>query len=371
MPSVLYVGELGPGLTSQDRADALASLGAQVDTIGPDPTDGLLGKIDWLMSSRLQISPSIRRLNAAIADKVNGRKYDILWLDKGWRIQPSTLRALRPQVSSIVLFNNDNPWGGHERGMWRLHRGIIPMVDEVIVPRYSVVQCYEMRGARRVSVADFGFAPARHFAPDVAVIKDHDICFIGTALKDGGGIRPHRTEIMLELGKLMPGRISIYGHGWKRALKGADRYFKIIADGAWDDRYRETIWRSKISLSFVTRDYWDETSHRAFEITACGGCLLAERSSRLEQSFAEGEEAMYFGQASECAEVATRLLDNDTERNRVAREGHLRALNSGYDNQSRLAEAIARSPVLRRYFSKKTGSGNDREQPQRQGGVGS
>jgi hypothetical protein len=80
---------------------------------------------------------------------------------------------------------------------------------------------------------------------------------------------------------------------------------------------------------------------------------------------------MYFGQASECAEVATRLLDNDTERNRVARAGHLRALNSGYDNQSRLAEAIARSPVLRRYFSKKTGSGNDREQPQRQGGVGS
>jgi spore maturation protein CgeB len=277
-----------------------------------------------------------------------------LWLDKGWQIQPSTLRALRSRVSSIILFNNDNAWGRHERGMWRLHKGIIPIVDEVIVPKYSVIRCYERRGARRVSVVDFGFAPARHFSSDVPITKEHDICFIGTALRDGDGIRPHRTEIVLELGRLLPGRISIFGHGWKKALRGAERHFKVIADGAWDDQYRETIWRSKINLSFVTKDNWEESSHRAFEITACGGCLLAERSSRLEQSFVEDEEAMYFQRASECAEVATRLLDDDTHRDRIARAGNRRALSSGYDNQSRLAEAIARSPILRRHFSERT-----------------
>src|SRR5665647_3206564 len=111
VPRLLYVGDLGPGLTSQDRADALASLGADVDAIGPDPYEGVWRKIDWLMSSRLQISPSIRRLNAALADKVMTRNYDILWLDKGWQIQSGTLRALRSRVSSIILFNNDNPWG--------------------------------------------------------------------------------------------------------------------------------------------------------------------------------------------------------------------------------------------------------------------
>jgi spore maturation protein CgeB len=350
MPSLLYVGDLGAGLTSQDRLDALIGLGAEVDAIGPDRRKGISGKIDWLLSSRLQVSPSIQHLNEAIVEKFATRNYDILWLDKGWLIQSATLKTLRSRVSSIVLFNNDNPWGEHERGMWRLHKAIIPLVDEVIVPKYSVIRPYERNGARRVSVADFGFAPERHFSSDIPVIKDQDICFIGTALKDGGKIRPHRTEIILALGKLLPGRISVYGHDWKKALRGAEHYFKLIADGAWDNHYRETIWRSKINLSFVTKDNWEESSHRAFEITACGGCLLAERSSRLEQSFKEGEEAMYFAQASECAEVATHLLDNDAMRESISDAGHRRALNSGYDNRSRLAEAIARSPVLRPHF---------------------
>jgi spore maturation protein CgeB len=362
MPSVLYVGDLGPGLTSQDRADALVGLGAQLDAVGPDPRQGGLGRIDWLLSSRVQISPSIRRLNAAIAERFVRSSYDILWLDKGWMVRPDTLKNVRSKVKAIVLFNNDNPWGAHERGIWRLHKAIVPVVDEVIVPKYSVIRCYEKLGARRVSVADFGFAPARHFAPEAPVARDIDICFIGTALKDGGGIRPDRTEMILQLGKLLPGRISIFGDGWKKALRGAEHYFNDIADGAWDNLYCQTIWRSKINLSFVTKDNWEESSHRAFEITACGGCLLAERSSRLEQSFAEGEEALYFQGASECAEIATKLLDDETRRDRIARAGNRRALGSGYDNQSRLAEAIARSPVLRGHFAEKPGEAQMRQE---------
>jgi spore maturation protein CgeB len=353
MPSLLYVGDLGAGLTSQDRLDALISLGAEVDSIGPERRKGISGKIDWLLSSRLQVGRSIRRINEAIAQRLTTRNYDILWLDKGWLIWPATLKAVRTRVSSIVLFNNDNPWGEHESGMWRLHKAIIPLVDEVIVPKYSVIRPYERCGASRVSVADFGFAPERHFSSDNPITRDQDICFIGTALKDGGKIRPHRTEIVLALGKLLPRRISVYGYGWKKALRGAEQYFKLIADGAWDNQYRQTIWRSKINLSFVTKDNWEESSHRAFEITACGGCLLAERSSRLEQSFKEGEEAMYFSQISECAEVATLLLDNDAVRDRISSAGHRRAVSSGYDNRSRLAEAISRSPVLRRHFVEK------------------
>lgn len=350
MPSVLYVGDLGSGLTSQDRLEALADLGASVDAIGPPQYAGWFRKIDWILGSRLQVGPGISRLNRAIAEALAARRYDILWLDKGWMVQPRTVEAAKSGGSSIVLFNNDNPWGGHERGLWRLHKGIIPLVDEIIVPKYSVVRAYELMGARRVSIADFGFAPRRHFRPDTDVRKEHEICFIGTALKDGGNVRQNRTAIMLELGKLMPGRISVFGHGWRKALGGAVRDFKIVADGAWDDQYRETIWKSKVNLSFVTRDNWEESSHRAFEITACGGCLLAERSSRLEQSFVEGSEAAFFGNVSDCVATATRLLEDESWRDSISRAGNLRALNSGYDNQSRLREVICRSPVLRRHF---------------------
>lgn len=355
MPTLLYVGQLGAGETSQDRADELAALGASVDTIPAVRFGGLLGKLDWIASSRLQISPSISSLNRAIVAKVAKTNYDILWLDKGWMIQPGTLKRIRDRVSSIVLFNNDNPWGDHERGMWRLLKQIIPLVDEIVVPRYSVVRAYELRGAKQVSVTDFGFAPARQYCPDAPVTKEYDLCFIGTAIKDGGGIRQHRTEFLVDLAKLLPGRISVFGYGWKAALRGAEGYFRTIGDGVYGDLYRETIWKSKVSLSFVTRDYWDETSHRAFEITACGGCLLAERTSRLERCFAEAEQAVYFNSVPECARLAAQLLEDESLRNRISLAGHERAIRSGYDNRSRLREVIGRSPLLREHFPNLSG----------------
>nr|WP_249157936.1 glycosyltransferase [Bradyrhizobium jicamae] len=219
-----------------------------------------------------------------------------------------------------------------------------------MTPKYGVVRPYELAGARRVSIVDFGFAPARHFPSPQPVEPQYDLSFIGTALKDGGGIRPHRTELVLELARRLPGRISLFGHGWKRAVRGHEGLFQVIEDGAWDDLYRTTIWASKVSLSFITKDNWEELSHRAFEITACGGCLLAERASRLEQSFREDVEAVYFSDIAELAAKAAALLADQAGRQRIAAAGLSRAQSSGYDNAARLKEAIARSPVLRPQF---------------------
>ncbi len=58
--------------------------------------------------------------------------------------------------------------------------------------------------------------------------------------------------------------------------------------------YREGIWRSKINLSFLTHSNHDEFAHKSFEIAACGGFLLAERSEGHVARFEEDEEAVFF-----------------------------------------------------------------------------
>lgn len=349
-PSLLYVGDNGAGTTSRDRADALEQIGATVRRLPPAALTGMAARVDWQLRARLQIGPVIARTNAELINAARDRSYDILWIDKGWMIRPSTLKRIRERFGAVVLFNNDNPWGEHERGLWRLHLGLVPLVDEIMTPKYGVVRNYELAGARRVSVVDFGFAPVRHFASEQAVPMVHDISFIGTALKDGGGIRPHRTELMRDLATRMPGRVSLFGHGWARAMRGHEHLFRVIADGAWDDAYRQTISASRISVSFITKDNWEELSHRAFEITACGGLLLAERASRLEQSFHDEHEAVFFHSVDDLAGKAALLLADEPRRSRIAKAGWLRAQSSGYDNASRLAEAIMRSPVLRPLF---------------------
>jgi spore maturation protein CgeB len=355
MPSILYVGELDYGGTSRDKAEALASIGATVDMIGPSRPAGLAGKLDFRLSRTLYISPSISRLNSEIISRFNERSYDILFLEKAWMVRPETVQAVRSQVATIVYLNNDNPWGDIERGMWRLVKRYIPLVDEVMVPKYSVVRYYERKGAKRVSVVDFGFAPARHFCPAGIPEKVHDLCFVGVPHKDGGGIRPHRSRLILDLARALPGRVSVFGPGWGRTLKGVEKYFKVISEGVWGDEYRETIWASKVNLSFITKGNWEESSHRTFEIAACGGCLLAERSSRLEQTFCEGEEALFFSDTEEAVALATRLLEDAALRKRLSHAATRRAVESGYDNASRFTEAIVRSPILKKHFPRLAG----------------
>lgn len=350
-PTLLYVGDNDPGTTSRDRADALAQLGAEVVRLPPIGFSGLLSGLEWHIRARLQIGPAIARTNDALLDACARKTYDILWIDKGWMIRPSILRKIKNKVGAVVLFNNDNPWGEHERGLWRLHLQLVPLVDEVMTPKYGVVRNYELAGARRVSVVDFGFAPARHFPAKDAAFPEHDVSFIGTALRDGGGIRPHRTHFVRQLARCMPGKVSVFGHGWRRALRGEEHWFRAIGDGVWDEAYRTMIWSSRVSLSFVTKDNWEELSHRAFEITACGGCLLAERASRLEQSFREDVEAVYFSTVDELAAKAAALLADEARRSAIAEAGRRRANCSGFDNKARLSEAIGRSPVLRPFFA--------------------
>ena len=101
------------------------------------------------------------------------------------------------------------------------------------------------------------------------------------------------------------------------------------------DAYREGIWKSKINLSFLTHSNHDEFAHKSFEIAACGGFLLVERSDGHLKRFVEDEEAVFFSTIEECAEKIRRYLSFLTRRH--AREDRgcgavARAERSGYHN---------------------------------------
>ena len=112
--------------------------------------------------------------------------------------------------------------------------------------------------------------------------------------------------------------------------------------------YREAIWRSRISLSFLTHSNQDEFVHKSFEIAGCGQFLLAERSPGHLERFIEDEEAVFFSDLKECAEKIRRWLPDRAGRARVAAAGRARALRDGYSNDAQVAKIIERiRPVVR------------------------
>jgi spore maturation protein CgeB len=95
-------------------------------------------------------------------------------------------------------------------------------------------------------------------------------------------------------------------------------------------------------LSFITHSNQDEFVHNSFEIAACGGFLLAERSAGHVARFVEGEEAVFFTGFAECAEKIRRYLPDEAARDRIARAGWERAVRDGYGNDAQVEKIVER-----------------------------
>ena len=110
----------------------------------------------------------------------------------------------------------------------------------------------------------------------------------------------------------------------------------------YNEEYRSAIWRSKINLSFLTHSNADEFVHKSFEIAACGGFLLAERTPGHLERFLEGEEAVFFNGYDELIAQVRRYLPDEAVRNRIALAGQRRAWSSGYDNDTQVRRILNR-----------------------------
>ena len=69
---------------------------------------------------------------------------------------------------------------------------------------------------------------------------------------------------------------------------------------------------------------------RTFEIPACGGFMLHERSGEVVGFFEERKEADYFDSAEELKDKIRFYLDKDDLRAKIARAGHERCATGGY-----------------------------------------
>jgi spore maturation protein CgeB len=101
-----------------------------------------------------------------------------------------------------------------------------------------------------------------------------------------------------------------------------------------DDQCK-AIGGAKIALAFLRKLNRDDYTQRTFEIPACGGLLLAERTARHASFYREGIEAEFFdpSKPDELVRKVRELLA-DGERRRAIREAGRRALERGHHTYS-------------------------------------
>ncbi|HMF54476.1 MAG TPA: glycosyltransferase [Edaphobacter sp.] len=334
---ILYVASLTPNDSAMYRLWALERLGHQIvplSTIPYRPSSAIMNRVAF----RLAMGPHINRFNRDVIERAEREKPDLLWTDKSLWMWPRTLGRVRSLGVPAVSYMIDNPFGPRRDPGWRLYMKCIPHYDLHVVQRDKNIADYRSRGARDVIKIQTAYEPTVHFPPPEGWSdrdRNRDVSFVGTPYDD-------RAETLTRLSNEFDVAISGNPRQWQRAVT-PEAFAKLYREGElFQQKYREAIWRSKINLSFITHSNQDEFVHKSFEIAACGGFLLAERSQGHMDRFVEGEEAAFFTGYDELVAKIRRYLPDETVRERIAAAGKERALRSGYYNDRQVSLILER-----------------------------
>jgi spore maturation protein CgeB len=339
---VLFITSLAPNQFGVYRLGALRRIGLEhVAAFDRDnySAPGILGKVQF----RLQMGPQVSRFNRDLLAVAQRERVQIAIVDKALQLRPETLRRLRQSGVFCIDFVIDDPLGPRNDPGWRLYRRTVSGFDLTGVQRDVNLEEYRKAGAPEVVRIQTSFERTVHYAPDAGWSderRDRRVSFIGTPYDNRGDFltRLWRAGAPVDISGSLP--------HWQAALP-ADAFAATFRVGELiGDAYREAIWRSRINLAFVTRSNRDQVAQKAFEITACGGFLLAERTPEHMACFREDEEAVFFSDFDECRAKIERYLNDEPARAAIAAAGQRLAWSSGYDNDGVLRKLLVRAAEL-------------------------
>src|SRR5579871_207287 len=284
------------------RIQALGRLGHNVRCVNPNdyvPKSTLLSKLQFETGGVL----FEKRIRDRVLKAVERQRFDLVWVDNERYVGPKLVQQLRKRAP-VLSYVIDDPFGRRDRYAWLLSRRTVAEFDLVVVRRQPNVEEARRAGAKKV-LQLFLTADENAHAPRVLTSEDHarwdsEVLFVGTWMPERG---PFMAEL-LERG--VP--LSIYGNRWERAREWS------ILKRAWkgpgttnDADYATAIQCAKICLGLLSKGNRDLHTRRSLEVPALGSLLCAERTSEHEQLYQDGEDAVLWGNAAECATLCMQL----------------------------------------------------------------
>ncbi len=275
-----------------------------------------------------------REINRALLEMATRLRPEIVLIAKGAYFTSSTLQALKAATgATLVNYAADDPFNRASSSRDVIES--IPLYDLYLCARRAMMADVERAGCRQTAYIMFGYKPGVHF-PELPVnAAEHarfesDVVFIGGCDADRA---PHFERLVRDLPGL---RIHFYGGYFDRypALKPHWRGFVSGAE------YRKAISGAKIVLNLVRRANRDDHVMRTFEVPACGGFMLAERTKTHEQLFEENRESVFFDTADEMVSKVREWVVKDEKRREIAAAGHDKIVHGHHSYADRLDEIL-------------------------------
>ena len=322
---ILYAGTLSPFGTCFSRFTSLREL--EPDVHGFD-TDRYL---DWRNVPRLMRAfetyslrgPRVRRANAELIAECERLNPDLVWIDTGEWVWPSTLRTLRERGCFLVHHYTDAL--AARRRTVHFKRRLLHKTAEL----YDVFFTTNADDQARMSAAlltDLGY-DHRRFHPEPlpeeeAKKWDLPLVFIGHYEPET------EAGILALIDAGLP--VTVYGHAPWFASPHRAKLGDHLQPSLGIEDYERALKGARIGLCFVSVLNYNQTASRSFEIPGSGTFLLAIRTDQHLECYEEGKEAEFFSGDDELVRKVKYYLEHEDEREAIAARGHARCVESGY-----------------------------------------
>ncbi len=337
---ILFVGDLNEYGRCLQRYKTLIDLGHAVIGVSTVPVpwrptidSNLLEKITW----KLKIPFDITGANKKIKKCLENEKFDIIWIEKGLTIWPTTLKFIKKIAPSVKLIScsEDDMFAKHNRTLF--YDWGLSYYDVVFTTKVYNLEELKLLGAKKTELFLDSYNKELHRPMELSEEdKERFSCDVSAI----GAFEEDRAIKMLDLAKSGI-KIVIWGNGWGSWV---NKHPNLIVknEHLFKDDYTKVINATKINLCFLRKINRDEVTSRSVEIPACGGFMIAEKTKRHLEFFKDGEEAVFFESQDELYNLIEKYLADDSARKKIAEAGRQRCLKSGYDMETQLTEIINR-----------------------------
>lgn len=339
--SILYLG-LASG-TTLHRARAMERLGHKVVLINPR---------DLLPSNRY-ISSWIHHTGALFMDSHIGRKvltslpstsFDLVWIEGGELTGPALIEELKKRYGCVISYNHDDPYGKRDGRKWRLYLKSVPHYSLITVVRDENIEEAYAAGAKDVLRLDRSADEVAHspwpLTDEDRVKWSSEVLFVGTWMPERGPFMARLIELGVPL--------ALHGHAWHKAKEWPVLKPFWRSPGLYqNENYAKAIQCAKVTLGLLSKGNRDAVTTRSFEVPYLGGVLCAERTDEHRCLYTENVEAVFWSTPEECAVKCKQLLQNETWRAAIAKQGRARCIANGTTHQQVLTKTLNRALFLR------------------------
>jgi spore maturation protein CgeB len=271
------------------------------------------------------------RINRSLRRCIESYRFELIIFCSDTHIWPETLSSAVSRCPKVVSWKFDEPFNiKYVTGTtWELFQ----RYHIVFTPREHLIEDYRARGAQCVYHLPFCFDPGVHYpvspSRDEAKTWGADVAFVGTWSR-------RREQLVSSLPQT---DVRVWGYSWGHATRDTKSVpgLKLMRRTAVGREMSLVLNVSRISLNFLTPEQQDRINVRNYEIPACGGFQLCERTEEIQSLFREGKEVACFGSIDELRDKVAYYLRHARESEAIARAAYERLpnLRSTYVDRAR------------------------------------